>query len=250
MEDASSPELPAMIARMWGRGQVSRRGPKPSLDLDRITRAALEIGDNNGLEAVSMGNVAKRLGVAPMSLYRYVGSKDELLLALMDAATEPPPPRAGLSRREYLYRWTRGQADLLIARPWLLPVAHNGPPLGPRGLLWLEHLLAALEDTPLDDGEKIIIATTLTGYGMNEASLFTALERPSERNTQPATADAYGELVAELVDGENYPLLARAARNQGFSGADGAWIAEDDFRFGMELLLDGIDALIARRSKS
>src|SRR5690606_40401032 len=60
---------------------------------------------------------------------------------------------------------------LPISRPWLLSIARGGPPLGPRGLLWLEQLLTALDDTPLDGEEKILIATTLSGYALNEASL-------------------------------------------------------------------------------
>lgn len=247
MADSTRPELPGVLARMWGREPAPRRGPKPSLDLARITKAAMEIADSDGLGAVSMSSVASRLGVAPMSLYRYVGSKDELLLAMLDAAPGEPPPVAGSSRREYLARWAKANVDVFVARPWLLSIARSGPPLGPRALLWLERLLSVFDDTPLDDNEKILIGTTLSGYALNEASLITALERPSEKSTNPSSSAAYGALMAELVDEETYPRLARISRSQVFAGGEGTWIDENDFWSGLDLLLDGIETLIARR---
>ncbi len=191
MADSTRPELPGVLARMWGREPAPRRGPKPSLDLARITKAATEIADAAGLAAVSMNNIASRLGVAPMSLYRYVGSKEELLLAMLDAAAGEPPSPDGLSRREYLARWARANVDLFVARPWLLSIAER-PPLGPRGLLWLERLLAALDDTPLDDNEKILIGTTFSGYARNEGRVTSGEDL--------AAGDAREARIGFLVD--------------------------------------------------
>jgi hypothetical protein len=38
-------ELPADVAAMWRLRDKPRRGPKPSLTLDEIVRAAIEIAD-------------------------------------------------------------------------------------------------------------------------------------------------------------------------------------------------------------
>ncbi len=249
-DEHARPDLPPVVARMWGREPVSRRGPKPSLDLDRITAAAVEIADADGLGAVSMNSVASRLGVAPMSLYRYVGSKDELLLAMLDAVSEEPPALGDLPRREYLYVWTKANVELLVARPWALAIAHTGPPMGPRGLRWLDRLLLALADTPLSEGEKVGIATTLSGYALNQASLITTLAPAGNADSQlPASSTIYGELLAELVDEESYPALTRAVGSQAFVAGSAEWYDQDtDFRFGLDLLLDGIDALITRRT--
>ncbi len=214
----------------------------------------MEIADAEGLGAVSMNSVAARLGVAPMSLYRYVGSKDELLLAMLDAVSGEPPALGDLSRREYLYVWTKANADVLVARPWALGIAHTGarmgPPMGPRGLRWLDHLLRALADTPLSEGEKIGIATTLSVYALSQASLITALAPAGSVGSHlPASSTLYGELLAELVDEESYPALTRAVDSRAFVAGSAEWYdRETDFRFGLDLLLDGIDALIARRT--
>ena len=46
----------------------------------------MRLADAEGLDAVSMGRVAAELGTAPMSLYRHVSAKEELLTLMVDAA--------------------------------------------------------------------------------------------------------------------------------------------------------------------
>src|SRR3954471_20260485 len=99
--------LPASIQAAWGRRARPTRGPRPGLTLDAIVGAGIAVATEEGLGAVSMGRVARRLGAAPMSLYRYVGAKDELLALMVDAALGPPEhERApGESWRTGLERW-------------------------------------------------------------------------------------------------------------------------------------------------
>jgi AcrR family transcriptional regulator len=240
--------LPPVVARMWGREPVSRHGPRPSLDLARITAAAIQIADTEGLAAVRMSSVAARLGVATMSLYRYVGSKDGLLTAMVDAAAPEPPELGRRSWRDYLAAWTRANRDFLLDRPWLLLIAPRTPPTGPRSLRWLDRVLAALADTGLDTGERINIATTLTGYAASQATLAHGM---SSRQESPGDAGItglaqYGEILTEILDTEDYPALSEVVRADGFGVAED-WIDDADFAFGLDLLLDGIEALITRR---
>jgi len=58
----------------------------PRIDRTAIQRAALEIADASGLEAVTMRNLARRLNVGVMSLYHYVNTKDDLLDGLAEVA--------------------------------------------------------------------------------------------------------------------------------------------------------------------
>jgi AcrR family transcriptional regulator len=246
---AEKRELPPVVARMWGREPVSRRGPRPSLDLAKITAAAIEIADSEGLAGVRMSSVAAHAGVATMSLYRYVGSKDELLIAMVDAASPEPPGLGGRSWRDYLAIWTRAIRDFLIDRPWLLLIAPRTPPTGPRSLRWLDRALAALDDTGLDAGERINIATTLTGYAVSQAALAVGMSSQHEtsRDVEITGLAQYSEILAEVLDAENYPALSAAVHSDGFGDAE-EWIDDADFAFGLDLLLDGIETLIARRN--
>lgn len=240
-------ELPPFVAKLWGRETASRRGPRPRLDLATITAAAISIADADGLAGVSMGSVAARVGVAPMALYRYVGSKDELLTLMADAAVPPPPERDGRLWRDYLAAWTRANRDFLLSRPWLLTLPGTVPPMGPRRLAWLEAALAAFGDTPLGDGEKFKAATALTGFALADATLTYAVNAGSPELAAAGIEDAagYGELLAGVLDPRTYPVLSAMLRSGVLSGAEG-WTEDADFTFGLDLLLDGIEALIRR----
>src|SRR5262249_13348359 len=87
--------LPASVAAAWGIRDRPHKGPKPGLSLERIVAAAVQVADAEGLAAVSMSRVAAELGTAPMSLYRYVAAKDELLALMFDAAYGPSPTGPG-----------------------------------------------------------------------------------------------------------------------------------------------------------
>ncbi|WP_043638211.1 TetR/AcrR family transcriptional regulator [Nonomuraea candida] len=241
--------LPPMLERMWGRERAPRRGPRPRLDLATITAAAIEIADAEGLAGVSMGGVASRVGVAATALYRYVGSKEDLLTSMADAVALDPPEPGGMPWRDYAALWTRAQRDLVLAHPWVLEVTKYAPPLGPRRLLWLDRLLAALAGTGLDDGEKINVASTLTGYALTDAALAHAAGMGFEEHAGAGLEGAadYGELLAEVLDPERYPALSAAVHGGVFRGAEG-WADDADFRFGLDLMLDGVEQLIARRT--
>jgi len=241
--------LPSVVERMWGREPVTRRGPRPRLDLAAITAAAIEIADTEGLAGVSMAAVASRVGVAATALYRYVDSKEDLLTAMADGVAPPPPEPEGMSWRDYLALWTRTQRDLVLEHPWVLSVSAFVPPLGPRRLLWLDRALASLEGTGLDDGEKINVATTLTGYALTDAALVHGSSggHPQMEAAAITGAADYGEVLAGLLDPETYPALSAAMRSGVMRGAEG-WVEDGDFVFGLDLLLDGVEALIRRRA--
>src|SRR4051794_17987758 len=63
-----------------------RRDPRARLDREQVARAALDLLDHNGLEALSMRRLADHLGVGTMTLYGYFANKEDLLDAVIDAA--------------------------------------------------------------------------------------------------------------------------------------------------------------------
>jgi AcrR family transcriptional regulator len=245
---AEGQQVPPIVARMWGRDSVSQHGPRPSLDLAAITAAAIGIADREGLAGVRMSSVAARLGVATMSLYRYVDSKSDLLTAMVDAAAPEPPELEGRPWRDYLTRWTRANRDFLLERAWLLQIPRSTPPLGPRALLWLDRVLAALAPTGLDPGQRINIATLLNGYAVSQAGLTLSLSPANAATNSEALTGGghYGAVLAAVLDDKRLPALAAAVRGNAF-GDSAIWVDDSDFTFGLELLLDGIEALIARR---
>src|SRR4029078_13680149 len=75
---------------------TTRRKP---LSRERILAAALEVVDEQGIEALSMRKLGQSLGYEAMSLYNHVANKDDLLDGILDlllAELEPPAPDGGL----------------------------------------------------------------------------------------------------------------------------------------------------------
>lgn len=235
--------LPPVIARMWGREETPRRGPRPSLDTAEVVDAAVAVADEHGLARVTMSSVAARLGVAPMSLYRYVGSKEELLVLMTDAAAPDPPSPGALGWREYVALWTRAQRDHLLRRPWLLDIHRIAAPFGPRELRWMEAMLAALEGTRLDLGARVNIATALSSYASTQANLARQLTTPTRSPETSVSRSAYTTALTQVLNPQDYPILSALARFGGFGDSE-EWIEDADFLFGLNLLCAGIDALI------
>jgi AcrR family transcriptional regulator len=55
------------------------------LNYEKVISAALEVARTEGMSAVSMRRVGRELGVEAMSLYAYVDSKDDLILAMVES---------------------------------------------------------------------------------------------------------------------------------------------------------------------
>ena len=153
------------LEKLWGKSAASAGRPRLGLSLERVVASAVELADGEGLGAVSMKRVAERLGFTTMSLYRYVASKDELLLLMHDSCWQPPP---GLdvpldSWRAGLARWTREQHAIMQQHPWLDEVRFIERAGTPSQIAWMDLGLRALTDAPLTEYHKTAILLLLGG---------------------------------------------------------------------------------------
>lgn len=237
--------LPPGVARAWGLDERPRRGPRPGLSLEAITSAAVELADQEGLDALSMSRIAGRLGYTTMSLYRYVDSKDELLTLLLDAITPSQVELPGGGWRPALREWGTRQLRVLLAHPWVLSLPMPGPPLGPHSLAWVEAALAALADTPLEPWERMAVVGLVSSFSLSEARLAV--------QATEAAAGSWGQHVALLADPDRLPALTELVASGQLDGLGPQPYDDpvDDFTvFGLERILDGVQSLIERRATS
>ncbi|AXK33169.1 TetR/AcrR family transcriptional regulator [Streptomyces armeniacus] len=248
MDDERGTTLPPGLARAWGLREGTRKGPRPGLTTDRIVSTGIALAAAEGLTAVSMGRVAAELGVSTMSLYRYVGSKDELLILMEDAAygtpPEGPPPEDGW--RPALTAWAAELRAASHRNLWALRIPITTPPATPHSVAWMERGLACMRGTGLDPGEKLGVIMLLSSFVRQEARLMSDLDaaaRADGSSLQEATA-AYGRLLGELTDAQRFPEITAVLR----SGViDEPGDPDDDFGFGLNTLLDGVAVLVAAR---
>jgi TetR/AcrR family tetracycline transcriptional repressor len=85
------------------------------LDAEEIVRAAIEILQEEGLDAVSMRSVSARLGVSPVPVYKRIGNKESLLDAMADhlLAGIAPEREPGEPWQAYATRWAMAVRDRL-----------------------------------------------------------------------------------------------------------------------------------------
>jgi AcrR family transcriptional regulator len=247
MDDETETGLPASIEEAWGMRRRPRKGPKPGLDLERIVAAAVRVAAAEGIEAVSMSRVATELGSSAMSLYRYVAAKDELLALMVDAAFDEPlaPGPPGEDWRAGMARWAWTYHDALRKHPWVLRVPISGPPVTPNQTAWLEDGLRALGGTGLAEGEKLSVILLVSGYVRNEATLAADLAAAAARSAGGQIMPSWRQQLTRLTDAEHFPALHAALASGVFDQDDDA---DDEFKFGLERLLDGIEALVTRRA--
>jgi AcrR family transcriptional regulator len=244
-DSASGTGLPASIEIAWGLRARPSKGPKPGLTQERIVEAAVRVAASDGLAAVSMSRVATELGVGTMSLYRYVGAKDELLVLMAEAAfaAAPPVPEPGAGWRAGLTAWAWQLFGVVRANAWVLRMPISGPPATPNQLRWMESGLPALRGTGLAEGVKISVMLLLTGYVRSEAGVAADIGSAyaAAGTTEQEAAAAYGRLITRLITPDRFPAIAAAMA---------AGVAEEDdspeirFEWGLARVLDGIAALV------
>jgi AcrR family transcriptional regulator len=241
-------QLPASVSTAWGLRESAARPRARGLSLGRIVEAGIRVATSDGLAAVSMNRVAAELGAAPMSLYRHLTAKDELLAHMMDTAFAqvPDPPAPGESWRAGLDRWASAHMTIVRRHPWLLRIPVGGPPLMPNHVLWFERGLACLRDTRLEPAEKPSVLLLIDGYVRSRATLEADLLIAARASGVPPEEAglAYSRTLSQLADAGRFPAVRALLEARVFDG-DGTVI--DDFRFGLERILDGIDVLVRAR---
>ncbi|WP_067703100.1 TetR/AcrR family transcriptional regulator [Nocardia jejuensis] len=229
-------DLRASLALLWGEQEQPTRGPKPSLTPARIAETAVALADAEGLDAVSMNKVAAAFGVSGMALYRYVPGKTELVGLMVEAVSGEGPDlsRASAQWRPRLVEWSRQLWASYQAHPWLLAAtAMRRQAMGPAQLTWLDTALAALEPTGLTAPQRHQVFLLLIGHVRTLAQQSADFDVEHEREWGALT----GELLARHSD--RFPALTRAMGDGAFGAGE-----IDQFRFGIDRILDGVQVLI------
>lgn len=236
--------LPRYLQLLWGREPEGRRGPKPGRSIEEIGAAACAIADRQGLGAVSMKCVAEAIGFTTMSLYRYVDSKEELQAVMLDVAYGPPALDYGvLDWRARISLWATQIADQRMAHPWTVELTQAAPPLTPNALAWMEAGLEAFAATPLSSQQRLSAMLAIDVWSQNHVRQSNQMGLVGQPEPDSPQAN-YLAIIGQLIDPQRFPNLASAAP-EALDDDDEDFYAEE-FDRGLRLLLDGIDAMIAR----
>ncbi|MFI9449937.1 TetR/AcrR family transcriptional regulator [Amycolatopsis sp. NPDC052450] len=208
--------------------------PRRSLTKERVLRAAIEVADRGGVEAMTMRRVAQHLGVEAMSLYHHVPNKDAILDGVVDAvfaAIELPGPEDGDWRDAIRARASSARA-VLSRHSWALGLMDSRRNPGPATLRHHDAVLGVLRRAgftlPMAVHAVSLIDSYIGGYVLQESSL------PSSDDPAKVADD-----ILENLPRDEFPYLAEVISGHAMRpGYDHT----SEFAFGLELILDGLEA--------
>jgi AcrR family transcriptional regulator len=212
------------------------RGRPPRLSRERILESALELVKRDGLGALSMRRLAEELDAGTMTLYGYFRGKDELLDALVDVSSARSKRLRELGDgpwRQQLRELILAVREVLAEHPWEVELRMRRPLVSPGAMRVPEAGLQILQAAGLAPAEAARAFRTLFLYtfgfsGFGDPDDPERVRRETMAQVAPLPADEYPAVSAAINE-----LAATMA-------------GEEQFEFGLDLLLDGIEARLGR----
>jgi AcrR family transcriptional regulator len=206
------------------------------MSFDRVVGTALELIDEVGPDDFSMRLLAKRLGSSTATLYRHFSGKDEIFVHVLDQVLgEAPRYLAGMSADSTWQEKLIGSAEAMFRtlrqHPRVVPLFDDQVPLGPRSLAAREAALGIMLASGFPPEGAARAFTTVGHYIIGFAGQLAG------------EGVSGGQEIREFfgsLDPTRFPATAVA----------GPYLPnplEDEFRFGLQLIVDGLAKYLAER---
>ena len=209
--------------------------PRRQLSERLIAGAALQIVDDEGLDALTMRRVAGELGTGAMSLYNYFADKDALLDAVVQlvlAEIEAPP--AELGWKEVVRRIMHSVRRTALRHPHVAPLLPRFPPRTLDALAFVEAGFRATRAAGFDAVMTASVYRLLASYSFGALDV----ELNSYFDAPPVAAQAADSVSAPTL-AKHLPALAEMGPYVQNSDHD------EEFSRGLELLLATVDQLMS-----
>ncbi len=216
--------------------------PRVPLNRERVLHAAIALVDEHGLDSLSMRKLGEALGVEAMSLYNHVANKEDLLDGMIDVVFgEIDLPSGEEGWRSAMRRRAIEVRSTLSRHRWAIGLMESRASPGPATLRHHDAVIGCLRQAgfsvELTAHAYSALDSYIYGFALQERSL--PFDGPEE------TSEVARSIMAEFpVDA--YPHLAELAIEHVLQpGYDYG----DEFEFGLDLILDGLERT-ARTSTS
>jgi AcrR family transcriptional regulator len=213
--------------------------PRVPLSKERVLRAAVELADRGGTEAVSMRKLGQELSVDAMSLYHHVQNKDDILDGIVDVVVgEIDTSPVGADWKTELRQLVMTARTVMLRHPWAPRVIEERTDPGSAQMRYMERVLAILRSGgfSLDLAHHAIHVLGSRILGFNQ----DLYDDTDKGRVDPELAALMARQMADTYP--NISELALAATHDGGLGG-----CDDDFEFafGLDLILDGLQRLRA-----
>ncbi|WP_222194443.1 TetR/AcrR family transcriptional regulator [Modestobacter italicus] len=211
------------------------------LNRELVLRAAMALAGESGIEALSMRKLGQSLGVEAMSLYHHVANKDDLLDGMVDAVfAEVDLPVEGVGWRTAMRRRALSMREVLSRHGWAIGLMDSRTTPGPATLRHHDAVIGCLR------AGGFSVALTAHAFSLMDSYVygFVLQERALPFETAEQTTEVAQAMLAQFPAGA-YPHLAELATAHVLQpGYDYG----DEFEFGLDLVLDGLERAAAREA--
>lgn len=204
------------------------------LDRGRIVRTAVEVADRGGFPYLSMRVLARELGTAPMSLYRHVTNKEDLLDGMVDIVfSEMYVPVIGGEWKTELHKRGTSARETLRRHPWAVGVMETRLHPGPASAEHHNATMGCLREAGFPFRDAVHAYNLLDSYTYG----FALQEQTIPFETPEESAEMAQVTVGDR--GSEYPYLAEVVTEFARRGYD----YTEEFEFGLRLILDSLERL-------
>jgi AcrR family transcriptional regulator len=214
---------------------------RAGLSRERVLGAAVALADEGGLEELSMRKLAKSLGVEAMSLYNHIANKDQLLDGMVDlvfSEIEPPSPQEDWKQEMRKRAISTRQA--LLRHPWAVGLMEARPNPGETNLRLHEAVLACLRQAGFS------VEMAIHAYSVQDAYIygFALQERVLSHQTREEWVEVAKRSLRQYGPAldDDYPYSAEVQRHI----AEHGFSHQEEFLFGLGLILEGLDQRLPR----
>ena len=208
--------------------------PRTPLNRDRVLRGAVAYADEHGISSLSMRKLGEALGVEAMSLYNHVASRGDLLDGMIDLVfSEFGLPSGGAGWKTAMRQRALSARQTLSRHRWAIGLMESRSSPGPATLRHHDAVIRSLRHAgfpvALAAHAFSVLDSYIYGFALQEASL--------PFDTGKDTADLARMIMARFTPDE-YPHLAELTLEHVLQpGYDYG----DEFEFGLDLILDGLE---------
>jgi AcrR family transcriptional regulator len=204
------------------------------LNRERVLRAAIVLADSSGIEALTMRNLGKAVGVEAMSLYNHVANKGDVLNGMFDLiVSEIELPSRHIDWKTALRQSAVSAHETLLRHPWACGLWTSSQLWSAR-LRFSDALLGTLREAPFSKEITYhayhVLDSYIVGYTRQEVGYTFVV---------PDNLPDLVETFLRQLSTTEYPYFAEHVM-QHLEPTHGDLRA---FEFGLDLILDSLDRL-------
>jgi AcrR family transcriptional regulator len=215
--------------------------PRAQLSRERVLETAVAFADRHGFEALSMRKLGEELGASAMSAYYYFPQKERLLDGMVDAVfSEIEPPSAELEWKTAMRRRALSTREALNRHRWAIGHMEGRTDHGPSNIQLHDAVLGCLRAAGFS------LEATVHAYSVQDAYIYGFVLQETDMSPQTAAdfaAEAQRQIDAYRDQLAAYPHIAEVV---GGHVAKVGYDYESEFLFGLDLILEGLEALLGR----